>query len=43
MPVNEVIERLSGAQNAHDPDPFVACFDRTRRNAAGTRAGHPDG
>jgi hypothetical protein len=27
VPVNEVIKRLSGAQNAHDPDTFVACFD----------------
>jgi len=25
--VNEVIERLRDAQNAHDLDAFVACFD----------------
>ena len=39
MPVNEVIERLRDAQNAHDLDAFVACFDPGYRSEQPV---HPD-
>jgi hypothetical protein len=39
MPVNEVIERLHDAQNAHDLDAFVACFDPAYRSEQPV---HPD-
>jgi limonene-1,2-epoxide hydrolase len=39
MPVIEVIERLRDAQNAHDLDAFVACFDPGYRSEQPV---HPD-
>jgi hypothetical protein len=39
VPVNELIERLRDAQNAHDLDAFVACFDPGYRSEQPV---HPD-
>jgi limonene-1,2-epoxide hydrolase len=39
MPVIEVLERLRDAQNAHDLDAFVACFDPRYRSEQPV---HPD-